>query len=123
MTNGLVGIENTKNNCYISAVLQCLFHTETLTKLLLLNPISDQINPVTTKSMGTTLSEYRQILFATWTKEFHTIYLNQIKNCMALNHQIFNNDNQQDAFEFLALFLEILIEESRGSILGDKKVL
>lgn len=110
--NGLVGIKNEGNNCYIAVVLQCLQSTEQLSRLLLQNVISDQLNTISTKSGGNLICEFRNFLIHIWGRPQGPYDCAKIKAIVALDYPEFKNDLQQDAQEFFSAFLNILVQET-----------
>ena len=111
--HGTSGLQNLGNTCYINSVIQCLSNTQDLTKYFLLNYYKQEIN-IGNKlgSYGVLADSYSNIIETLWKSKPNEIinptnFINTIKNKI----QYFSNNRQQDAHEFLSLFLDSLHED------------
>ena len=110
--NGLVGLVNLGNTCYMNSALQCLSNCEYLTKYFLSGYYKRELN-ITSKygSGGKIVESYVDLLNKLWkeTKE----YVNPIEffRTFVSHVKLFANNSQHDSHEMLIYLLEKLHED------------
>uniref|UniRef100_T1PDP0 Ubiquitin carboxyl-terminal hydrolase n=1 Tax=Musca domestica TaxID=7370 RepID=T1PDP0_MUSDO len=103
-TEGLCGLKNIGNTCFMNSVIQCLSHTNELTKFLR--------NYNATKSPTSKdqqiLYEFSKLIKEMWTNNVHSVTPMELKRSFSAKHRMYSDYNQQDAQEFLRFFLDSL---------------
>ncbi|XP_037818434.1 ubiquitin carboxyl-terminal hydrolase Usp2 isoform X3 [Lucilia sericata] len=103
-TEGLCGLRNIGNTCFMNSVIQCLSHTNELTKFLR--------NYNATKSPTSKdqqiLYEFSKLIKEMWTNNVNSVTPMELKRSFSAKHRMYSDYNQQDAQEFLRFFLDSL---------------
>ena len=110
--NGLVGLNNLGNTCYMNTGLQCLSNCELLTKYFLGNYYQKFINkdnPIGSK--GEIVEKYSQLIHHIWQGNQEYISPIQFKKAFGGVYNAFNNSRQQDTQEFISYLLDSLHED------------
>ena len=103
---GLYGFYNSGNNCYINSSLQILTRINDLCQ----NIIKDQNKYINEENK--LISEFNQVLFFI-NKGEQKIKPNGIKRVMSEIDEKYKYNNQEDANEFISIFLDELLEETK----------
>ncbi|XP_058800435.1 ubiquitin carboxyl-terminal hydrolase 2-like isoform X2 [Phymastichus coffea] len=110
--DGLNGLQNIGNTCFMNSVIQCLSNTRPLLEYLLDNQYLSDINTTTSSMKGALIKAFSEVIEELWKKENK-----HVVNTLTLKSQIqrfaprFIGYRQQDAQEFLRYLLEGLHED------------
>ena len=110
--NGLVGLNNLGNTCYMNTGIQCLSNCELLTKYFLGKYYQEFINkdnPIGSK--GEIVEKYSQLIQHLWYGNEEYVSPIQFKNAFGKMYTAFNNSRQQDTQEFISYLLDSLHED------------
>ena len=110
--NGLVGLTNMGNTCYMNSALQCLSNCEYLTKYFLSGYYKRDIN-LTSKfgTKGKIAESYYQLLTKLWKETNEEIEPLEFYKTFVSHAKSFNNSSQHDSHEMLLILLEKLHED------------
>lgn len=111
--NGLTGLINLGNTCFMNAALQCLSNTIPLTKYILSDDFSTNVKEK--HKNARLILEYRRLLTAIWSENckispnsFHRVLqVIGIRDNLNIN---FGNFTQNDVQEFLVFFIDNMHE-------------
>ena len=110
--NGLVGLNNLGNTCYMNTGLQCLSNCDILTEYILKEyymPFINKENPIGSK--GEVIEKYSELIHHLWWGKEGCIPPIEFKSAFGKMHTAFNNYNQQDTQEFISYLLDTLHED------------
>ena len=110
--NGLVGLNNLGNTCYMNTGLQCLSNCELLTKYFLgkyYQSFVNKDNPI--GSGGEIVEKYSQLINHIWHGDRDYISPIQFKNAFGKMYTAFSGSRQQDTQEFISYLLDSLHED------------
>ena len=110
--NGLVGLNNLGNTCYMNTGLQCLSNCELLTKYFLgkyYQSFVNKDNPI--GSGGEIVEKYSQLINHIWYGDRDYISPIQFKNAFGKMYTAFSGSRQQDTQEFISYLLDSLHED------------
>lgn len=109
---GLVGLDNLGNTCYMSSALQCLSHTRLLVEFFkneaYLRDINLHNRDGTNGKLAVAFGELLRVLWTSGKKRFSP---NEFKRVLAKCHPQFVGSDQHDAQELLACLLSSLSED------------
>ncbi|XP_036318863.1 ubiquitin carboxyl-terminal hydrolase Usp2 isoform X1 [Rhagoletis pomonella] len=103
-SEGLCGLRNIGNTCFMNSVIQCLSHTSELTKFL---RTYNGTRSTSSKDQQI-LQEFAKLIREMWTSNVHSVTPMDLKRAFSLKHRMYSDYNQQDAQEFLRFFLDSL---------------
>ena len=113
--HGLSGLQNLGCTCFLNSVIQCLSNTEDLTKYFLLNYYQQQMNMANKLgAFGQFAEKYSNLIKSLWNDLNYppkTINPQLFVNLIRKQFPNFLPNVQQDAHEFLSLFLDTLHED------------
>ncbi|KQS30587.1 uncharacterized protein Dere_GG19743, isoform E [Drosophila erecta] len=114
-SEGLCGLRNIGNTCFMNSVIQCLSHTQELTRFLRSHHGS---RSSATKDQQI-LHEFAKLIQEMWTSNVHTVTPMELKRAFSTKHRMYSDYNQQDAQEFLRFFLDSLHSALNSGVKGE----
>ncbi|XP_067639376.1 ubiquitin carboxyl-terminal hydrolase Usp2 isoform X4 [Eurosta solidaginis] len=114
-SEGLCGLRNIGNTCFMNSVIQCLSNTSELTKFL------KQYNGTRSSSSKDQqiLQEFAKLIREMWSSNVHSVTPMDLKRAFSLKHRMYSDYNQQDAQEFLRFFLDSLHSALNTGVKGE----
>ncbi|KAH8286625.1 hypothetical protein KR018_002451 [Drosophila ironensis] len=112
---GLCGLRNIGNTCFMNSVIQCLSHTQELTRFLR----SHHGSRATSTKDQQILQEFAKLIQEMWTSNVHTVTPMELKRAFSTKHRMYSDYNQQDAQEFLRFFLDSLHSALNSGVKGE----
>ncbi|CDW85002.1 ubiquitin carboxyl-terminal hydrolase family [Stylonychia lemnae] len=110
--NGVVGLQNLGNTCFMNSALQCLSNSWPLTRFFLDKHFASQVNednPLGTK--GQVAFHFAKLLNELWNRENDTFSPNMLKRHIGKQNPMFSGYQQHDSQEFLNFLLDTLHED------------
>ncbi|XP_050101395.1 ubiquitin carboxyl-terminal hydrolase Usp2-like isoform X4 [Anopheles aquasalis] len=101
---GLCGLWNIGNTCFMNSIIQCLSHTRELTTFL---RSQSSIERGANKDHRI-LAEYTKLLKDMWSGTQRSVNPSELKYAFSSKHRMYSGSAQQDAQEFLRFFLDTL---------------
>lgn len=101
---GLCGLWNIGNTCFMNSVIQCLSHTRELTNYLRNQPTAER----GTNKDHKILAEYTKLIKDMWSGTTRSVNPSELKNAFSSKHRMYSGSAQQDAQEFLRFFIDAL---------------
>ncbi|KAH8289244.1 hypothetical protein KR054_002145 [Drosophila jambulina] len=114
-SEGLCGLRNIGNTCFMNSVIQCLSHTQELTRFL---RSQHGTRSSSTKDQQI-LHEFAKLIQEMWTSNVHTMTPMELKRAFSTKHRMYSDYNQQDAQEFLRFFLDSLHSALNTGVKGE----
>ena len=110
--NGLVGLLNLGNTCYMNSAIQCLSNCEYLTKYFLSGYYEEELN-ISSKygSAGIIAKSYAYLLTKLWNGKKKYINPSEFFKTFVTHVKSFANNSQHDSHEMLIYLLEKLHED------------
>ena len=109
---GSVGLHNLGNSCFLNSIVQCLNHTEPLTKYFVSGEYAHEINRKNPLgSGGRVATAYGSLLKDMWSGEYSTMAPRLLKQTVANFAPQFNNLYQHDSQEFCSFLMDGLHED------------
>jgi ubiquitin carboxyl-terminal hydrolase 6/32 len=110
--NGLVGMDNLGNTCYLNSSLQALLHTDLLVEYFLSQSYLKDINVVNKHGFGGKMANiFGKVMLDLWTTNRDCITPRYFYNEIASLRDQFAGNEQHDAHELLAFLLDALSED------------
>ncbi|KAI9555211.1 hypothetical protein GHT06_017726 [Daphnia sinensis] len=119
-TQGIVGLQNLGNTCYLNAALQALSNVPPMTQYFLeCMPITDRDKEIKRTSLA---KAYRNLIQNMWSEHPpSTIAPTSVLYAVKLVFQMFRGFQQHDSQEFLRCFMDQLHEELKEPILDARE--
>ncbi|XP_020716914.1 ubiquitin carboxyl-terminal hydrolase Usp2 isoform X3 [Ceratitis capitata] len=114
-SEGLCGLRNIGNTCFMNSVIQCLSHTSELTKFLR----THNGTRATSSKDQQILQEFAKLIREMWTSNVHSVTPMDLKRAFSSKHRMYSDYNQQDAQEFLRFFLDSLHSALNSGVKGE----
>lgn len=111
---GLPGLINLGNTCFMNSALQCIVNTQPLLDYFLIGLFESEMNLNKSnpyKSSGHFSKAFACLALASWRQDETCLAPKSLLQLVIKYAPNFNNTCQQDAHEFLSFFLDILHEE------------
>ena len=113
---GVTGLENTMNNCYVNAGVQCLSNCKELTKYFLSEDYKKDLNKDNPAgSKGELAITYAKLLDNLWNESSKSTTAEKLKKQLGLKANQFKDNTQQDSEEFVLYLLNNLHEDLNRS--------
>ena len=110
--HGLCGSKNLGNTCYMNSSIACLSNCTELTTFFLSKEFKKYINSSNKNGLkGKLANEWYKLLKNYWKTEKSSGNPSDIKSLIGKKYKKFDNYEQQDANEFIIIFLELLSED------------
>jgi hypothetical protein len=110
--NGLVGMDNLGNTCYMNSSLQALLHTEPLTEYFLSKAYLRHLNLHSSHGFkGRLAQSFGRLAHEMWSTTADCVTPRFFKHDIANLHEQFSGNEQHDAHELLAFLLDGLSED------------
>ncbi|XP_050424482.1 ubiquitin carboxyl-terminal hydrolase 8-like isoform X1 [Adelges cooleyi] len=107
--DGLRGLQNLGNTCYMNSILQCLSSTEDLAKYFI-NHFDKFINHKS-RTQGFVAKEFRNVIVNLWSQSSRSFQCQTFKNTIGQYKDMFKHYDQQDSHEFLTILLDWLHDD------------
>lgn len=110
--NGLVGMDNLGNTCYLNSSLQALLHTDLLVEYFLSQSYLKDVNPQNKHGFGGRVANiFGKVVTDLWSTNRNCITPRYVYNEIAALRDQFAGNEQHDAHELLAFLLDGLSED------------
>lgn len=111
-SNGVVGLANLGNTCFMNSILQCLSNTTGLSQIFIDNRYKSQINRDNALGHGGKLVEvYADLIKDIWSNSYTKISPYNFKHTIGEFKPQFSGYQQQDSQEFMSFLLDGLHED------------
>ncbi|KAI8336087.1 hypothetical protein BC941DRAFT_428297 [Chlamydoabsidia padenii] len=112
-SNGLCGLDNLGNTCFMNSALQCLSNTKQLTQWVLDGKYKEELNRDNLLGMnGEIAEEYGLLIQKLWNGTAASIDATDFKKTIGRFSSLFNGNQQHDSQELLAFLLDGLHEDT-----------
>jgi hypothetical protein len=110
--DGLVGLDNLGNTCYLNSSLQALLHTDLLVEYFLSKTFQRHINSLNKHGYGGKLANvFGRVVYDLWSTSSSCITPRYVYNEIAALRDQFAGNEQHDSHELLAFLLDGLSED------------
>ncbi|KAL7424547.1 hypothetical protein Q5752_000231 [Cryptotrichosporon argae] len=111
--NGLVGLVNLGNTCFMNSAVQCLSNTRELNEYFVSGVYQDELNVDNPLGMGGAVAEaFGEVIEALWSSGNHSSFApRRLKSTTSRFAQQFAGYGQHDTQEFIAFLLDGLHED------------
>ncbi|EDV24782.1 uncharacterized protein TRIADDRAFT_56945 [Trichoplax adhaerens] len=110
--DGMTGLNNLGNTCFMNSILQCMSNTRPLRDFFLECDLRNEINydnPLGSK--GAIVAAFAVLIRTLWCGKYHSYSPSKLKSLVAAKATQFMGYAQQDAQEFMAYLLDGLHED------------
>lgn len=117
LINGITGLTNQGNTCYVNSIIQCLSNCKDFRNFLLHNKIIHLLNKsdnifLARKNLNNTLTfQLRKIFSYFWFNDYKIIELSSFRKIFCKKIDMFRNFNQHDSQEALLCIIDTIHEE------------
>jgi ubiquitin C-terminal hydrolase len=112
MSNGLVGLQNMGNTCYLNSAIQCLSNTRALTEFFCQKCHEVDLNKVNVLgTRGQLAKEYANLMRNLWVSKKSSYQPRSFMKAIAKHNTTFAGNRQQDSQELLSILLACLSED------------
>lgn len=116
-TQGLCGLRNIGNTCFMNSIIQCLGHTKDLTYYL---KTKGDIRSSTAAKDSRIVTEFSKLIKEMWNGANSSMTPSELKSAFSAKHRMYSGCSQQDAQEFLRFFLDALHCALNAGTKGEK---
>jgi ubiquitin C-terminal hydrolase len=110
--DGLVGLYNLGNTCYLNASIQCLSHTPLLTQYFLTKSYLRDLNTANVLGhQGKLAHAFASLVQQLWSTKKKALNPRVFKSMIAKSNELFAGNDQHDAQELLSFLLSGLSED------------
>jgi ubiquitin carboxyl-terminal hydrolase 8 len=123
MGQGITGLKNLGNSCYMSSIIQCINNTTPLAEYFCNGSYLQHVDYDNNSTRGEVAEEFAAVVSVLWSGQYRSIAYPDLKNVVAQHIKQFQGCKQQDSHEFLIILLDLLHEDlkknSRMSLLRE----
>lgn len=114
---GLCGLRNIGNTCFMNSIIQCLSHTKDLVRYL---RTKSDLRSTTAAKDSRIVTEFSKLIKEMWNGTNSSVTPSELKLAFSSKHRMYSGCSQQDAQEFLRFFLDALHCALNAGTKGDK---
>lgn len=117
ITNGVSGLRNLGNSCYMNSILQCLSHIDPFRTWLIGGHYKQRLDSNLPKLKHDLITPKLAELFKTLWENYAEVSPQSIKSAIGKKCDTFDNKDQQDSHEFLNVLLDTIHDEVSGKVI------